>query len=97
MAIQNIGTNLGSSDAVKLPILFRVGMSLNLYQDANYSVLSAVDFSHPRTTGERANVRDRGRLQGFLRLRGGTAGFDSEGYPRARIQGAAAPRMPRRP
>ncbi len=81
MAIQNIGTNLEFiEDAVKLPIIFRVGMSLNLYQDANYSVLSAVDFSHPPDNRERANVGTEVGYKDFLRVRGGYGfGFDSEG------------------
>ncbi len=81
MAIQNIGTKLEFiEDTVKLPIVFRVGMSLNLYQDSNYSVLTAAEFSHPPDNRERANVGTEVGYKDFLHVRGGYGfGFDSEG------------------
>ncbi len=81
MAIQNIGTNLEYiEDTVKLPIVFRVGMSMNVYQDANYSVLSSAEFSHPPDNRERANVGTEVGYKDFLHLRGGYGfGFDAEG------------------
>jgi hypothetical protein len=81
MVIQNIGTELKYiEDSVKLPTVFRVGMSMNVYQDARFSVLSAADFSHPPDNNERANLGTEVGYKDFLYLRTGYGfGYDAEG------------------
>jgi Type IX secretion system protein PorV len=81
MAIQNIGTEMTFiDDTVKLPTVFRVGMSMNLYQNADYQVLGAAEFSHPPDNNERANVGFEVGYKDFLKLRAGTGfGYDTEG------------------
>jgi hypothetical protein len=81
MAIQNIGTEMEFIErTVKLPTMFRVGMSMNLYQDEQFRVLSAVDFSHPPDNNERANVGTEVGYKDFLYLRAGYGFlYDEEG------------------
>ncbi len=81
MSIQNIGTEMEYiEDTVKLPTLFRVGMSASLYEDDQYTVLSAAEFSHPPDNNERANLGLEVGYQDFLHLRGGYGfGYDAEG------------------
>lgn len=56
MSIQNLGSDMTFiDDTVKMPAVFRVGMSMNLYEDANNRILSAAEFSHPPDNNERAN------------------------------------------
>lgn len=56
MSIQNIGSNMTFiDDDVKMPTVFRVGMSMNLYESGNHLVLMAGDFSHPPDNNERAS------------------------------------------
>lgn len=56
MSIQNLGSDMKFiQDTVKMPTVFRVGMSMNLYEDANNRILSAAEFSHPPDNNERAN------------------------------------------
>ncbi|MFH1143484.1 MAG: PorV/PorQ family protein [Candidatus Eisenbacteria bacterium] len=81
MAIQNIGTEMKFVErTVKLPTMFRVGMSMSLYEDAQFRVLSAADFSHPPDNNERANVGTEVGYKDFLYLRAGYGfGYDAEG------------------
>ena len=81
MAIQNIGSEMQFiDDTVKLPTIFRVGMSLSVYENAQFRVLSAADFSHPPDNNERANIGTEVGYKDFLYLRGGYGfGFDAEG------------------
>ncbi|MDM7915971.1 MAG: PorV/PorQ family protein [Candidatus Eisenbacteria bacterium] len=56
MAIQNLGSDMKFiEDTVKMPAVFRVGMSMNLYEDATHRLLSSAEFSHPPDNNERAN------------------------------------------
>ncbi len=56
MSIQNLGSDMKFiEDTVKMPTVFRVGMSMNLYEDSNNRILSAAEFSHPPDNNERAN------------------------------------------
>ena len=81
MEIQNIGTEMKFIErSVKLPTLFRVGMSMSVYENAQFRVLSAVDFSHPPDNNERANLGTEVGYKDFLYLRGGYGfGYDAEG------------------
>lgn len=81
MSILNIGNEMEFiEDTVKLPTMFRVGMSMNLYQDAQYSLLSAAEFSHPPDNNERANVGLELGFKDMLYMRGGYGfGYDAEG------------------
>jgi hypothetical protein len=81
MCIQNIGTEMQFIEkTVKLPTVFRVGMSMRLYESSNYTVLSATEFSHPPDNNERANVGVEVGYKDFLRLRGGYGfGYDADG------------------
>jgi long-subunit fatty acid transport protein len=84
MAIQSIGADLSFSDdpdtdPVKLPILFRVGMSMNVYQAGQHSLLSAAEFSHPPDNSERVNWGGEYAFRNFFFLRGGyNFNYDSE-------------------
>ena len=81
MAIQNIGTEMEFIDrTVKLPTVFRVGMSMNVYEDAQTRVLATAEFSHPPDNSERANAGAEVGYKDFLYLRGGYGfGYDAEG------------------
>jgi hypothetical protein len=81
MAIQNIGTEMEFIDkTVKLPTVFRVGMSMNVYEDSQMRVLSTAEFSHPPDNSERANVGTEVGYKDFLYVRGGYSfGYDAEG------------------
>ncbi len=81
LAIQNIGTEMKFIEGtVKLPTMFRVGMSMSLYQDEQFRVISAVDFSHPPDNNERANIGGEVGYKDFLYLRAGYGFlYDEEG------------------
>ena len=84
MAIQSIGADFKfvddpESDSVKLPILFRVGMSMNVYSSGQHSLLSAAEFSHPPDNSERLNWGGEYAFRNFFFLRGGyNFNYDSE-------------------
>ncbi len=72
MAIQNIGSDMKFiEDEVKLPTVFRVGMSMNLYESGSQMVVMAGDFSHPPDNNERASWGMEYGFKEFLFLRGG--------------------------
>lgn len=72
MAIQNIGSDMEfKDDPVKMPTVFRVGMSMNLYESDSHLLLSAVDFSHPPDNNERASWGMEYGFKEFFYLRGG--------------------------
>jgi hypothetical protein len=81
MAIQNIGTDMTFIEkSVKLPTMFRVGMSMSVYQSSQVRVLAAAEFSHPPDNNERANLGGEVGYKDFLYLRGGRGfGYDAEG------------------
>ncbi len=81
MAIQNIGTEMTFIEkTVKLPTVFRVGMSMNVYESSQVRVLSAAEFSHPPDNNERANLGSEVGYKDFLYARGGYGfGYDAEG------------------
>jgi len=72
MAIQNLGSDMQFiDDEVKMPTVFRVGMSMNLYEDASNRILSSAEFSHPPDNNERANVGVEYGFKEFFYVRGG--------------------------
>jgi hypothetical protein len=72
MAIQNIGSDMKFIEAsVKMPTVFRVGMSMNLYESADHLVLAAGDFSHPPDNRERASMGMEYGFKEFFFVRGG--------------------------
>jgi hypothetical protein len=72
MAIQNIGSDMTFIDtSVKMPTVFRVGMSMNLYESGNHLLLMAGDFSHPPDNNERASWGMEYGFKEFFFLRGG--------------------------
>ncbi len=82
MAIQNIGSDMQFiEDTVKMPAVFRVGMSMNLYEDATWRLMSSGEFSHPPDNNERANW---GAEIGFKEFAFGRVGYafnyDLEGF-----------------
>lgn len=57
MQIQNIGSDLVYiEEPVKVPTLFRVGMSTRLLERHGQKLVAAGEFSHPPDNSERANV-----------------------------------------
>lgn len=82
MVIQNIGTDMEFIDqTVKLPIVFRVGMSMSIFESAQYNVLTSAEFSHPPDNNERANVGTEVGYRDFMHIRGGYGfGYDTEGF-----------------
>lgn len=81
MAIQNIGSDMKFiEDNVKMPAVFRVGMSMSVFESANYRVLTSGEFSHPPDNNERANWGMELGYKDFIRLRGGyNIKYDTEG------------------
>jgi hypothetical protein len=72
MAIQNLGSDMEFiDDTVKMPAVFRVGMSISLYEDASHRVLSSAEFSHPPDNNERANWGVEYGFKEFFFARGG--------------------------
>lgn len=81
MAIANIGAEMQFiEDSVKMPIIFRLGSSIMLYQSGPHNVLTAVEFSHPPDNAERGNWGAEYGFRDFLFLRGGYKfNYDTEG------------------
>jgi hypothetical protein len=81
MCIANSGSEMKFIDkGVKMPVVFRVGMSMNVYQNGPHSVLSAAEFSHPPDNAERANWGAEYSFQDFFFARTGyNFNYDSDG------------------
>ncbi len=94
IAIQNVGSDMqyegtinsgGQSidfkgERVKLPIMFRVGSSMNLFERESHNVIVAFDFSHPPDNAERASWGAEYGFNDYLFLRGGYKfNYDTEG------------------
>ncbi len=81
MSIANIGAEMQFiEDSVKMPIIFRLGSSIMLYQQGAHNFLTAVEFSHPPDNAERGNWGGEYAFKDFLFLRGGYKfNYDSEG------------------
>lgn len=72
MAIQNIGSEMQFlDDSVKMPTVFRVGMSMNLYESDTHLLISAAEFSHPPDNNERASWGMEYGFKEFFFARGG--------------------------
>ncbi len=82
MAIQNIGSDMTFIDtSVKMPTVFRVGMSMNLYESGSHLFLMSGDFSHPPDNNERASWGMEYGFKEFFFLRGGyNYHYDLERY-----------------
>jgi hypothetical protein len=81
MAIANIGSDLKFLERnVKIPTIFRVGLSMNLYRDESNSVLWSAEFSHPPDNAERGNFGAEYSFRDFFFVRGGyNYRYDTEG------------------
>lgn len=72
MAIANIGSDMVFiDDPVKVPTIFRVGMSTVLFQRAGQRLLVSGEFSHPPDNNERANMGSEYSFYDYLFVRGG--------------------------
>lgn len=72
MAIQNIGSDMQFiEDTVKMPTVFRVGMSMNLYESDTHLLLTCGEFSHPPDNNERASWGFEYGFKEFFFARGG--------------------------
>lgn len=82
MAIQNIGSDMQFLDkTVKMPTVFRVGMSMNLYESDTHLLISAAEFSHPPDNNERASWGMEYGFKEFFFARGGYQfRYDLESY-----------------
>ena len=84
MQIANMGTELKfieDNQAGQLPILFRVGGAIDLYNSLDHRVTTSADFSHPPDNKERLNWGAEYAFKEFLYLRGGlNMGYDAEGF-----------------
>jgi len=81
MCISNTGSEMKFIDkGVKMPVIFRVGMSMNLYQNGPHSILSSAEFSHPPDNAERLNWGAEYSFQDFFFARTGyNFNYDSDG------------------
>jgi hypothetical protein len=72
MAIQSIGSEMTFiEEPVKLPTVFRVGMSMDLLDQAGQRLLASGEFQHPPDNEERANAGIEYAFREFVFLRGG--------------------------
>lgn len=81
MTIANIGSDMKFLErSVKIPTVFRVGMSMNLYRDDSHSFLASGEFSHPPDNQERGNFGGEYSFREFFHVRGGyNYRYDAEG------------------
>jgi len=81
MTISNIGSDMKFLErSVKVPTVFRVGMSMNLYRDESNSLLASAEFSHPPDNQERGNFGAEYSFRNFFFVRGGyNYRYDAEG------------------
>jgi hypothetical protein len=82
MAIQNIGSDMTFVESpVKVPTIFRVGMSVRLIDRARQRLLAAGEFSHPPDNNERANFGGEYSISDLVFLRAGFFyRFDAERF-----------------
>ena len=82
MEIANMGSELSYIDGTepsRLPILFRVGASVNVVNSLEHHVLATGEFSHPPDNKERLNGGFEYAFKDFFFLRGGyNFGYDVE-------------------
>lgn len=82
MQIQNIGSDLTYiEEPVRVPTVFRVGMSTRLLDRGGQRLVTAAQFSHPPDNSERANLGGEYSLRDFVFLRAGWYyRFDTERF-----------------
>ena len=81
MAISNIGSQITFIQREgRIPGIFRVGTSINLFQTSSQKLLGSFEFSHPPDNAERMNLGAEYSFQKFLYLRGGyNLNYDAQG------------------
>jgi hypothetical protein len=81
MAISNIGSEVTFIQRnARIPGIFRVGSSMNLFQTSDQKLLGSFEFSHPPDNSERVNVGAEYSFQKYVFLRGGyNINYDAEG------------------
>ncbi len=81
MAIANIGSDMKFLERnVKIPTIFRVGISMNVYKDDTSELLATAEFSHPPDNAERGNFGAEYSYRDFFYVRGGyNYRYDTEG------------------
>ncbi len=81
MVVQNAGGEIDfDSQAAKMPIMFKVGLSATGFDVGPHYMLSSVEFSHPSDNKERANFGVEYSFNRFFFLRSGyNAGYDTNG------------------
>lgn len=81
MAISNIGSEVTFIQRnARIPGIFRVGSSMNLFQTSDQKLLGSFEFSHPPDNSERVNVGAEYSFQKYVFLRGGyNVNYDAEG------------------
>jgi len=81
MVVQNAGGEIDyDSQAAKMPIMFKVGLSVEALDMGPHHILSAIEFSHPPDNKERANLGMEYSFNRFLYLRTGyNANYDANG------------------
>jgi hypothetical protein len=81
MTIANIGSDMKFLErSVKIPTVFRVGMSMNLFRNDNNAILASAEFSHPPDNQERGNFGAEYAFRNFFFVRAGyNYRYDSEG------------------
>jgi long-subunit fatty acid transport protein len=85
MQIANMGFSelsyIDESRSSKIPILFRVGASMNLVSALNHQVVGTGEFSHPPDNSEHLNFGGEWTFKDFFSLRGGYFfGYDVETF-----------------
>lgn len=82
MEIANMGSELSFIDGAqssKLPILFRVGASINVMNTLDHKLFTTGEFSHPPDNKERMNWGGEYAFKDFFFIRGGyNFGYDAE-------------------
>jgi hypothetical protein len=80
MEIANMGSELQFIDqSSKLPILFRVGASINVMNALDHKLVTTGEFSHPPDNNERMNWGAEYSFKDFFFVRGGyNFGYDIE-------------------
>jgi hypothetical protein len=80
MEIANMGSELQFIDqSSKLPILFRVGASINVMNALDHKLVTTGEFSHPPDNNERMNWGGEYSFKDFFFIRGGyNFGYDIE-------------------
>jgi hypothetical protein len=82
MEIANMGSELKFIDqSSKLPILFRVGASINVMNSLDHKLMTTGEFSHPPDNNERMNWGAEYSFKDFFFIRGGyNFGYDIESF-----------------